>query len=182
MAIPNAPREDSDQTVRMIRIFVGRMCRIVLFLTLRRIFLSSGDYKWASTSYFCWLFSLYINLLLKQWQCPIPPQSSIVSLPTPRITSATQTYPTLALGCYFHGVLYTPNTQIEKNDCVQIICNDSAQIRRMETPCITPARPTKEITTTLGGPIPALACYFNGHFYPPDTYMGMGIDSQQLLF
>ena len=107
---------------------------------------------------------------------PLPPQSSIVSLPTPRITSTTKTYPTLAPGCYFHGVLYTPNTQIEKNDCVQIICDDSAQIRRMETPCITPARPTKEITTTLGGPIPALACYFNGHFYPPDTYMGMGID------
>ena len=44
LAIQNAPREDSDQTVRMRRliwIFTVRTCRKVCFLTLRRVYVCS---------------------------------------------------------------------------------------------------------------------------------------------
>ena len=44
LAIQNAPRKDSDQTVRMRRliwIFTWRTCRKVCFLTLRRVYVCS---------------------------------------------------------------------------------------------------------------------------------------------
>ena len=85
----------------------------------------------------------------------------------------TNEIPTPIPVCYYNGHYYPANTRIQANQCSAVFCDSTGGILHGDnTNCFTP--PTT--TAPTPAPTPALGCYYNSHYYHPNTKIEEGRD------